>query len=305
MRRLSFFGRYCANHASRTGSGTRVFCAASLGGAAATAAAASVLRKSPGTPLSCTASEDLREISVPASQSPSAVAPKSAVTRVFIMRHGETVWNAEKRIQGQLDVELNDNGRLQAQRAAEALGQMGILERVDAVVSSDLARASQTADIIWKSCPQARRFTTAGLREVNFGEYQGQLSADVDAQRGVVREAWAQSDFGQAYPGGENAHEVMGRGLRSLKAAAKLGETVIVASHGTVLKWSAIHIELDEKHPPATDLMELPNVAKVMKSKVPNCCCSTLVYNHETDRFHSEGWFQVLSGIDEAKDDSG
>ena len=63
------------------------------------------------------------------------------VTRLFVVRHGETAWNVDTRIQGQLDVPLNDTGRWQAARLAEALAGEGIA----AIYSSDLQRASETA----------------------------------------------------------------------------------------------------------------------------------------------------------------
>ena len=62
-------------------------------------------------------------------------------TRIIAIRHGQTAWNAETRIQGQLDIALNAPGRWQAQRLAQALAD----EAIDAIVASDLPRAMQTA----------------------------------------------------------------------------------------------------------------------------------------------------------------
>ena len=72
-------------------------------------------------------------------------------TRVIAVRHGETAWNVETRMQGQLDIPLNDKGRWQAARVAAALAD----EALDAIYSSDLLRASETAEAL--ACAQGRR----------------------------------------------------------------------------------------------------------------------------------------------------
>jgi probable phosphoglycerate mutase len=66
-------------------------------------------------------------------------------TRIIAVRHGETAWNVDTRIQGQLDIPLNDNGRWQAQRLARALAAS---EQIDAIYTSDLLRAWDTAQSI-------------------------------------------------------------------------------------------------------------------------------------------------------------
>ena len=82
------------------------------------------------------------------------------VTRLFVVRHGETAWNVDTRIQGQLDVPLNDTGRWQAARLAEALAGEGIA----AIYSSDLQRASETAAALAAATGLAL-VTDAALRE--------------------------------------------------------------------------------------------------------------------------------------------
>ncbi|NLZ41162.1 MAG: histidine phosphatase family protein, partial [Comamonadaceae bacterium] len=96
-------------------------------------------------------------------------------TRVFALRHGETAWNRALRIQGQLDVPLNDTGRWQARRLAEALADEGI----DAVYSSDLERALATARALAGrlGVPLA---TERGLRERAFGRFEGATFAEID-----------------------------------------------------------------------------------------------------------------------------
>ena len=95
----------------------------------------------------------------------------------YVIAFAFEVWNAERRIQGQLDVDINENGMRQAEALAKALEELGILRTVDVVASSDLLRASRTADIIAKACRTApRRATDPQLREIGYGELQGAQS---------------------------------------------------------------------------------------------------------------------------------
>ena len=104
-------------------------------------------------------------------------APTGEATRIVAVRHGETVWNAEMRMQGQLDTALSERGRWQAARAAEALAGEGI----EAIVASDLARAFDTAQAIAAvvGLPIA---TDVGLRERSFGVFEGHTYAEIDAR---------------------------------------------------------------------------------------------------------------------------
>ncbi|MEY4737458.1 MAG: hypothetical protein RL302_1777, partial [Pseudomonadota bacterium] len=101
-------------------------------------------------------------------------------TRIIAVRHGETDWNVATRIQGQLDIALNDQGRWQAQRVAQALAE----EALDAVYSSDLARAYATAQAIAAAQPalDAPVQTDTGLRERGLGKFEGHTYAAIEAQ---------------------------------------------------------------------------------------------------------------------------
>jgi probable phosphoglycerate mutase len=111
------------------------------------------------------------------------------VTRIVAVRHGETVWNAEMRMQGQLDTALSERGRRQAARAAEALAGEGI----EAIVSSDLVRAFDTAAAIADrvGLPVA---TDPGLRERSFGMFQGYTYAEIDARWPDQAARWRRHD---------------------------------------------------------------------------------------------------------------
>ena len=97
-------------------------------------------------------------------------------TRIIAIRHGETAWNVDTRIQGQLDIPLNAHGQWQAQRLADALA---LQEPLHAVYTSDLKRAHQTASTV------AQRMGLEavphwGLRERGFGDFQGKTFSEIE-----------------------------------------------------------------------------------------------------------------------------
>jgi probable phosphoglycerate mutase len=154
------------------------------------------------------------------------------VTRIVAVRHGETVWNAEMRMQGQLDTALSDRGQRQARRTAAALAGEGI----DAIVSSDLVRASATAaaiaDVV--GLPVA---TDAGLRERSFGVFQGWTYAEIDERWPVDAARWRRHDPTFAPAGGETLVEFDARAVAAMTRIAEhaRGRTVLVVTHGGVL----------------------------------------------------------------------
>ena len=90
------------------------------------------------------------------------------MTTILLVRHGETDWNLQRRVQGHSDTPLNDNGRAQALALADTLDDV----ELDAVYASDLARAFETARIV----AERRGLTVTsvpGLRERNFGTWEG------------------------------------------------------------------------------------------------------------------------------------
>ncbi len=96
------------------------------------------------------------------------------MTRVLLVRHGQSEWNADGRWQGQADPALTDLGRLQARHACRALGV------VDAIVSSDLQRAAETAAIISSELGVGPLVLDVDLRERHAGEWQGLTRAEID-----------------------------------------------------------------------------------------------------------------------------
>lgn len=121
---------------------------------------------------------------------------------LILIRHGQTTYNATKRMQGHLDTELSELGYQQAEAAARLLADKSI----SAIVSSDLRRASETARVIGEALglPVA---TDARLRETDLGDWQGRSAAEVDAEFPGARGLW-RHDPTWAPPGGESRIDV-------------------------------------------------------------------------------------------------
>ncbi|MES2832889.1 MAG: histidine phosphatase family protein [Pseudomonadota bacterium] len=156
---------------------------------------------------------------------------------ILLIRHGETAWNAEKRMQGHLDIGLNAAGV----RQAAALGLALQHEPLDAVFSSDLKRAFDTAQALATSrgLPVG---TDVGLRERCFGIFEGQLYADLEACDSVAYTAWKSRDLDARYPAGERVAETLRefsvRSLATLDRLAAHGghRRIAIVTHGGVLE---------------------------------------------------------------------
>ena len=153
-------------------------------------------------------------------------------TRIVAVRHGETEWNAQMRMQGQLDTDLSERGRWQAGRAAEALAGEGI----EAIFASDLARAFDTARAIAKVI-ELPISTDRGLRERSFGIFQGHTYAEIDARWPQEAARWRRHDPAFKPDGGESLVEFSARVVAAVTriAAGERGRTILVVSHGGVL----------------------------------------------------------------------
>lgn len=153
-------------------------------------------------------------------------------TRVLAVRHGETAWNVETRIQGQLDIGLNDKGRWQAGRVAAALADEG-LERI---YTSDLARAHDTAQAIASVCGLPLH-TDRGLRERHFGVFEGRTWAEIEAEHPEASARWRRRDPEFGPTGGETLRAFYARVVDAAErlVAAHPGQTVALVAHGGVM----------------------------------------------------------------------
>lgn len=154
------------------------------------------------------------------------------VTRLLAVRHGETAWNRDTRIQGHTDIDLNDHGRWQARRLAEALRD----EPIAAIYSSDLKRARDTAQAV----AEARALPVhahIGLRERGFGRFEGHTWDELELHYPTETLAWRKRMPDFAPPGGETLlalrERVVGTALDL--AARHPGELILLVAHGGVL----------------------------------------------------------------------
>ena len=156
------------------------------------------------------------------------------VTRILAIRHGETAWNVETRLQGHLDIPLNDTGLLQADRLARALTGR---ETVDAIYASDLSRAHTTAQALAHAMGHPVR-THEGLRERHFGVFQGHTFAEVEAAWPEHAVQWRKRIPDWTPPGGGESlvrlHERIVNTVNEL-AAQHTGQQMVLVAHGGVL----------------------------------------------------------------------
>lgn len=126
------------------------------------------------------------------------------MTEILLIRHGETAWNAKRRLQGHLDIPLNEEG----ERQAAALGRALRDESLDAVFSSDLQRARQTAEAI--AAPRGMQVhLDRGLRERCYGAFEGMLYGEISQRYPDAYKAWQARDIDARFPEGVHVAETL------------------------------------------------------------------------------------------------
>lgn len=154
------------------------------------------------------------------------------VTRILAIRHGQTAWNASGIVQGHTDIALDARGLWQAQQLARALADAD----VQAVYSSDLARARQTAAPL-AACHGLALQLDAGLRERAFGEFEGLSFVQVEQRWPEQALRWRRRDADWGAPGGEVLRDFCDRALAAVirLASAHRGQCIALVTHGGVL----------------------------------------------------------------------
>ena len=145
--------------------------------------------------------------------------------KITTIRHGQTFWNGEGRIQGHADIALDDVGLGQAERVAGRLAGVSC----DVIYTSDLVRASKTAEII-NTSHGAKLIKTAALREISFGIYEGRVAEDISSELAELRRQKLPC------PGGEDLFDFFARVHKFLdEILAKNHQNIfIVAHYGTI-----------------------------------------------------------------------
>lgn len=167
--------------------------------------------------------------------------------QLFLIRHGETDWNKERRLQGQTDTSLSEYGKGQALQLADQLKNSGI----ELIFSSDLKRAKQTSEQISQSLGLEIKYHP-GLREIHLGEAQGILESELSTKFGEKSYyAWKSPDRMNdqfRFPGGESKSEAELRIIQTILILLKVStkRKIAICSHGFVLSRFYTHFSLQE-----------------------------------------------------------
>jgi probable phosphoglycerate mutase len=164
------------------------------------------------------------------------------MTRTLVLvRHGETTWNREGRFQGHIDIPLNDAGRAQARALRQRLGTAEHAHLFDAartaVVTSDLKRAHETAEIVFGGAGRTLHVRRE-LREFCYGVFEGLTRAEIDLRFPGAMASWSRGDPELAIEGGESRATVYARTHAAVRAFLTEVEHphVVVVAHGGVLR---------------------------------------------------------------------
>ncbi len=165
--------------------------------------------------------------------------------RLLLVRHGETEWNRVSRFQGGIDVPLNDNGRSQAQQAAEFLKDVPI----DFAVSSPMLRPKETAEIALQYHPNVPLELQEELREINHGLWEGKLESEIKQEYPDLLRQWQIAPETVQMPEGENLQQVWDRAvacwneiIKSTPVSDTELKTGLVVAHDAINKVILCHI---------------------------------------------------------------
>ena len=180
---------------------------------------------------------------------------------IFVIRHGETDWNKQFRLQGRTNIPLNENGREQARKTAEGLKEMGI--SFDAVYSSPLIRAVETAEIL-SGFPRDKIKTDERIIELSFGRAEGTTPAERkgNAELSAITNF---SDAPEKYQPESDAESLQSAISRTavfweseIKALENKCNNVLVSTHGGTLQSLLLHVDGR-------------SIAQYWDVKIPNC----------------------------------
>ncbi|MCH8132999.1 MAG: histidine phosphatase family protein [Myxococcales bacterium] len=163
-------------------------------------------------------------------------------TQFWLIRHAESTWNAAGLWQGQADPPLSERGRFQAARLAEALAQ----ERVEILITSDLVRTVETAEIV-ASRLALEAYRESGLRELDAGSWSGSSRQQIASRDGDLLARFDTGDVDVRAGGGECRREVASRARQVLAqwAAQHAGRRVAVVTHSGVIRSLLPDVRID------------------------------------------------------------
>ncbi|MEN4682443.1 2,3-diphosphoglycerate-dependent phosphoglycerate mutase GpmB [Pantoea agglomerans] len=198
--------------------------------------------------------------------------------QVYLVRHGETVWNAERRIQGQSDSPLTEKGEQQAWQVGERVKHLGITH----IIASDLGRTRRTAEIIADACGCSVTLDPR-LRELNMGGLEKRPLDGLTAEEEQWRATLVNGTEGGRIPEGESMTEMATRMHAALNACLDLpaGSRPLLVSHGMAL--GAL----------VSTILGLPAYAE-RRLRLRNCSLSRVDYQQSA--WLAEGWIVETAG---------
>lgn len=200
-----------------------------------------------------------------------------------IVRHGESIWNSQGKIQGQQDPDLSPHGTEQSQSAAARLSDLGL----QAIHSSDLLRARHTAEIIAHACGLANQVVTSpALREACLGDWEGKTTAQVQSEYPDLLARWMEDSAQNRPPGGESLEALRDRVVSYIvsEMKASLGGAIAFVTHGGPVKAVVSHVLGS-------------GVRSFVRMRTDNCGITTVRYDAPSDRFVLVG-FNDTSHLD-------
>lgn len=198
--------------------------------------------------------------------------------QVYLVRHGETVWNAARRIQGQSDSPLTEKGEQQAHQVGERVKSLGITH----VIASDLGRTRRTAEIIADACGCAVTLD-ARLRELNMGVLEQRPIEGLTAEEESWRKTLVDGTENGRIPGGESMAEMAARMHAALNDCLGLppGSRPLIVSHGMALGVLV------------STILGLPAHAE-RRLRLRNCSISRV--DHQQSAWLAAGWVVETAG---------
>lgn len=157
------------------------------------------------------------------------------MTKIFFIRHGQTLWNQDRKYQGHSDIDLSEQGVEQAQKLADYLVKKQV--KLDVVYASDLSRAYQTASIVANS-QDIKVIVNQDFREMNFGVWEGLTFKDIQLQYADLAKTWITAPENLEIPSGESFAKVKERAEKAIMQILKihLNQNIAIVSHGGTLR---------------------------------------------------------------------
>ena len=182
---------------------------------------------------------------------------------IALLRHGKTVWNEEKRIQGRRDSPLSENGKKQVHQWGEFLSKVA----VDRVISSDLGRVKETVSILQQYIETVPVEYNPAFREQSWGEWEEKTFTWLQKNKAAELAAQVASGWDFRPPGGESRREVLQRALPAVENLVERfpGERILLVSHEGIVKCLLYHL---------TGRAFLPDEKKLIGKRQMHLLCS-------------------------------